>query len=220
MINSALVSNTRKSQKPTTMNSDATATSPALINLSYRELKTQRRANQRFIMISSAPAVWLNTFMITLSLGLMVYVGFTKELFFEGERNSEFVFAVTMSTVLFIWYVHLANQLLKIRKIEFFANDDGAYILSNRSRHDYYFVPWSRTVNHIVARGYYNGSAAAITLHTDFTETPDAMITRGSTHAVLENGRAHFSVIPKCFIRHEEMEEKVSTLRGIVATDT
>lgn len=201
------------------MNSDNTEKSPSVINLSYREIKAQKRANKRFVTLSSAPAVWLNTIMITASLGLMVYVGFTKELFFEGERNSEFVFAVTMSSVLFLWYAHLANQLMKIRKIEFFANDDGAYILSNRSRHDYYFVPWGRTVNHVVARGYYNGSAAAITLHTDFTEMPNAMITRGSTHAVLENGRAHFSVIPKCFVRHEEMEEKISALRGTSTAD-
>ncbi len=200
------------------MQSNDKALSPTQVSLSYRDIKKQKRQDNRFIMISSAPAVWMNTIMVTLSLGLMVYVGFTKELFFEGERNSEFVFAVTMSAVLFLWYVYLAQQLLKIRRIEFFANNEGAYILANRARHDYFYLPWDTVRHHTIARGYYNGSAAAITLHTSYCVVPEAMITRGSTHAVIEGECANFSVIPKCFVRHEEIDEKISRLRGLPST--
>lgn len=188
---------------------------PAQIQLSYREIQRQRREDKRTVVLSGAGAIWLNTFMVTASIGLMIYVGFTKELFFAGERNSEFVFAVTMCIVLALWYAHVGLQLFKVRRIEFFANDKGAYILANRSRHDYFFLPWERVSEHVVARGYYNGSAAAITLQTDFTSIPLAIIERGSSHGQLENNRAHFSVIPKCFVRFEEVDKKFNQLRGI-----
>ena len=187
---------------------------PAQTQLSYREIQHQRRQDRRTVVLSGAGAIWLNTFMVTASIGLMIYVGFTKELFFPGEQKSEFVFAVTMCMVLALWYVYVGVQLFKVRRIEFFANDKGAYILANRSRHDYFFLPWERVNEHVVARGYYNGSAAAITLHTDFTSIPLAIIERGSSHGQLENNRAHFSVIPKCFVSFEEVEKKINELRG------
>lgn len=188
---------------------------PAMVRLPNREIRAQVKKNKHFIALSSAPAVWLDSMMMTASLGLMIYVGFTKELFFAGERHSEFVFAVTMCMVLAIWYVHVANQLLKSRNIEFFANNEGAYISANRSRNDFFFLPWARINQHVVAKGYYNGSAAAITFHTDFTGIPEAIIERGSSLGVMENGRTHFSVIPRTFVKFDEMEAMLNALRQL-----
>lgn len=188
---------------------------PSQVQVSYREIQQQKRQDPRVISLSGAGAIWLNTLMVTGSIGLMIYVGFSKELFFAGERHSEFVFAITMCVVLALWYVHVGVQLFKVRRIEFFANREGAYILANHSRHDYFFLPWENVDKHEISRGYYNGSAAAITLHTDFNTIPAAIIERGSSNGILENGRAHFSVIPKCFVRYEEMEEQISQLRGL-----
>ena len=188
---------------------------PDLLRLPYREIRLQQKKNKRFIALSSAPVLWLDTMMVTASIGLMIYVGFSKELFFAGEKNSEFVFAVTMCVVLAIWYLRVANQLIKNRNIEFFANDDGVYISANRSKNDYFFLPWQRVKNHVVAKGYYNGSAAAITFHTDFRHIPEAIIERGSSLGVLENSGTNFSVIPRSFVKHHEMEEKLNTLRGV-----
>ncbi|MGB0865967.1 MAG: hypothetical protein ACPGSC_05630 [Granulosicoccaceae bacterium] len=194
-----------------------TPDAPTQVHLSYRELQALKRANNNAIALSGAGAIWLNTLMVSGSIGLMIYVGFTKELFFANERHSEFVFAITMCIVLLLWYLHVAIQLLKIRRIEFFANENGAYILANHSRHDYFFIPWSRVQNHEISRGYYNGSAAAITLHTDYTVIPEAIVERGSSHGILENDRAHFSVIPRCFVRYEDAESRIAQLRGASA---
>lgn len=188
---------------------------PERRQLSYRDIRRRRRADPRALLISGAGVVWINTVMVTGSLALLIWAGFSQELFFAGERHSEFVFATTLSLVLALWYVHVFVQLLKVRRVEFFADAEGAYILANRSRHDYFFLPWQRVLSHRVSRGYYNGSAAAISLHTNYTAVPEAIVERGSSSGEVENGLAHFSVIPRCFVPSDLADAKLGELRGL-----
>lgn len=190
----------------------AVFSSPNVLNLSFQDIQAQRKADNRVLSVSSASVVWLNSVMITGSIGLLIYASFTQELFFANERNSEFVFGVMLCVVLSLWYLHVIVQLLKSRSVDFFANSEGAFILANGSRQDYFFIPWTRVIKLVVSRGYYNGSAAAITLHTQFSTVPESFIKRGHSHATLDNGKAIFTVIPNSFLRYEDALKKTDAL--------